>query len=227
MMTRWERAKSSRVGFRGDFQILISYHDVVKELCIPRQRGARRPLAFATVTSSFFCHCSTTTAAQSVASYAFIPTNNVPSSATLSRAYTALNKNKKPFTPPWHHRRLQQQQRNLISTSSLYDGTNNPSNDRERIGNENIFFIEVGFGNDSHGQVSVFNAHLYIACFPIIPCVLKKMSYIICTPSCFLSFTYTLNDNTVSMITHSQRRRRQYVHVGMQLNSIPSHRLNV
>ena len=123
------------------------------------------------------------------------PTNNVPSSATLSRAYTTLNKNKKPFTPPWHHRRLQQQQRNLISTSSLYDGTNNPSNDRERIGNENIFFIEVGFGNDSHGQVKVFNAHLYIACFPIIPCVLKKMSYIICTPSCFLSL------HTHSMIT--------------------------
>ena len=166
-----------------------------RNYCIPRHRGARRPLAFATVTSSFFCHCSTTTAAQSVASYAFIPTNNVPSSATLSRAYTALNKNKKPFTPPWHHRRLQQQQRNLMSTSSLYDGTNNPSNDRERIGNENIFFIEVGFGNDSHGQVKVFNAHLYIACFPIIPCVLKKMSYIICTPSCFLSL------HTHSMIT--------------------------
>jgi hypothetical protein len=123
-----------------------------RNYCILRHRGARRPLAFATVASSFFCHCSTTTA-QSVASSAFIPTNNVPSSATLSRAYITLNKNKKPFTPPWHHRRLRQQ-RNVMSTSSLYDGTINPSNDRERIGNENIFFIEVGFGNDSHGQVS-------------------------------------------------------------------------
>lgn len=27
-------------------------------------------------------------------------------------------------------------------------------NQRERIGSENIFFIELGFGNDSHGQSS-------------------------------------------------------------------------
>ena len=118
---------------------------------ILRHRGARRPLAFATVASSFFCYFSTTTA-QSVASSAFIPTNNVPSSATL-RAYYSPNENKKPFiTPPWHHQRLRKQQ-NVMSTSSLYDSTNNPSNDRERISNENIFFIQVGFGNDSHGQV--------------------------------------------------------------------------
>lgn len=94
--------------------------------------------------------------AQSVASYAFITTKiNSPSSTTL-RAYS-LNNNKKLFTLPWHHQRLLQQQ-NVMSTSSLYDSTNNqsPSDDREKISNENIFFIEVGFGNDSHGQVHFY-----------------------------------------------------------------------
>jgi len=36
-----------------------------------------------------------------------------------------------------------------ISTSM---SANNNNNERDPIPNENIFFIEIGFGNDSHGQ---------------------------------------------------------------------------
>jgi hypothetical protein len=138
-------------------------------------RGVRRPVAlFATVVTSSVCYCSTTTAAQSVASSAFITTtNNVPSShITPSVAYCPY-KSQKLFILPWQHQRLyQQQQRNGMSTSSssssLYDSntTNNQSlhsNDvRDKISNENIFFIEVGFGNDSHGQVRRYSTHIYI-----------------------------------------------------------------
>jgi hypothetical protein len=132
-------------------------------------RGVRRPVAlFATVVTSSVCYCSTTIA-QSVASSAFITTNNVPSSHTTRRvAYCPYN-SKKLFTLPWQQQRLyQQQQRNGMSTSSsssssLYDGsTNNQSlsnDDRDKISNENIFFIEVGFGNDSHGQVRLRYLH--------------------------------------------------------------------
>ena len=37
------------------------------------------------------------------------------------------------------------------STSMMSDNAHN-NNERETIPNENIFFIEIGFGNDSHGQ---------------------------------------------------------------------------
>jgi hypothetical protein len=126
---------------------------------ILHHRGVRRPVAlFATVVTSSVCCCSS-------ASSAFITTTtNVPSSHTPRRVAYCPNINEKLFTLPWQHQRLhqQQQQRNGMSTSSsssLYDSnTTNQSlhsNDvRDKISNENIFFIEVGFGNDSHGQVN-------------------------------------------------------------------------
>lgn len=36
---------------------------------------------------------------------------------------------------------------------------------REKISNENIFFIEIGFGNDSHGQVCMLLSLL--CCFSL------------------------------------------------------------
>lgn len=38
------------------------------------------------------------------------------------------------------------------TSSSTSMSANNNNNERDPIPNENIFFIEIGFGNDSHGQ---------------------------------------------------------------------------
>jgi hypothetical protein len=151
-------------------------------------RGVRRPVAlFATVITSSVCYCSTTTAAQNAVSSAFITTtNNVPSShITPSVAYCPY-KSQKLFILPWQHQRLyqQQQQRNGMSTSSssssLYDSnTTNQSlhsNDvRDKISKENIFFIEVGFGNDSHGQVRRYSTFYTLSI--IIYYVFPRLAY--------------------------------------------------
>jgi hypothetical protein len=152
-------------------------------------RGVRRPVAlFATVITSSVCYCSTTTAAQNAVSSAFITTTatNVLSCHTPRRVAYSLNNNKKLFILPWQHQRLyqQQQQRNGMSTSSssssLYDSTTTNqslhSNDvRDKISKENIFFIEVGFGNDSHGQVRRYSTFYTLSI--IIYYVFPRLAY--------------------------------------------------
>ena len=66
---------------------------------------------------------------------------------------------------PTHHNSHNKNSSVLHKMSTTCLQAHSFDDQRDRISNERILFIEVGFGNDSHGQVSTLCLPIVISCF--------------------------------------------------------------